>query len=309
MLNYKYHLSSKSDTDKANLGVLIMKLSQLFFGKKQDSTSRIFETEAYSSASKEPLGINLKENLKKVQQTLGNSSDIIFRVFQAGKSQKTPVGIIYTEGLVDLNFINDFILETLLVDLKKVELNTTAIGNKNFLQALKSLVLPIGDIRKITDFNELFLQLLSGNTILLIDGFSQGIALSSKGWADRGVKEPSSETVVRGPKDGFNETLRTNTSLLRRRIKDPNLWIETTIIGKRTKTDVAIAYIKGLASDNVIQEVHKRLNKIDIDGILESGYIEEFIQDSPYSPFPTVYNSERPDKIAAGVLEAALQFL
>jgi len=170
-------------------------------------------------------------------------------------------------------------------------------------------VLPEGDMKEIQDFECLFTHLLSGDTIILIDGYAQGFAASSRGWEDRGVTEPNSQTVVRGPKDSFSETLRTNTALLRRKIKDTNLWIETKPIGRKTKTDVAIAYINGIANDKIVEEVRKRLNRIDIDGILGGGYIEELIQDETYTPFPTVYNTERPDAIAAGLLEGRIAIL
>jgi spore germination protein KA len=174
---------------------------------------------------------------------------------------------------------------------------------------IKTHSLPVAGISDITDFQKLFLQLLSGDSILFIDGCSKALSISLRHWADRGVQEPSSQTVVRGPKDGFTETLRKNTALIRRRIKDPNLWIETQQIGTKTQTDVAIMYLKGVANDKTVAEVHSRLDRINIDAILESGYIEELIQDESYSPFPTVYNTERPDAVAGAILEGRIAIL
>lgn len=122
----------------------------------------------------------------------------------------------------------------------------------------------------------------------------------------RGLEEPSSQTVVRGPKEGFTETLRINTSLIRRRIKNTNLWIETLSVGEKTQTDVALLYIKGIANDKIIQEVRNRMNKINIDAILESGYIEELIQDESYTIFPTIHNTERPDAACGSLLEGRI---
>jgi spore germination protein KA len=287
------------------IGVLIMKLIQFFSKNKQNSAeeNRDIHQDSYDNNTKEPLKPILKENLQKVKQTLGNSIDIVIRELEAGVGGQIQIGIIYTDGLVDKTFINEFILESLLVGLRKIEIDSGISLKENTLQTLKKAMLPVGEISEISDFDLLLMHMLSGDTILLIDGINQGLVIGTKGWKDRGVTEPSSETVVRGPKNGFSETIKTNTSLLRRIIKDPNLWIETIKVGKRTRTDIAIAYIKGVAKDEVVAEVHKRLKKIDVDGILESGYIEELIQDAPYSPFPTVYNTERPDKVAAGVLE------
>jgi spore germination protein KA len=261
------------------------------------------------STPKEPLNFKLQENLRKIQETLGYSSDIVVRELNAGKTGEIKIGIVFTDGLTDDTFISDFILEALVFDIRKTKLDCHTLLCEDSLSKIKNAALPTAEITEISDFEKLFLHLLSGDTILLVDEVSEAVAIDSRGWKERGINEPTSETVVRGPKDGFTETLRTNTALLRRKIKDPNLWIESMTIGRRTKTDIAIAYIKGVASDTVIAEVHKRLNSIDIDGVLDSGYIEEFIQDAPYSPFPTVQNTERPDKIAAGVLEGRVAII
>lgn len=145
--------------------------------------------------------------------------------------------------------------------------------------------------------------------MLFLEGYQTCIVASTRGWRDRAVSEPQSQTVVRGPRDSFTETLRTNTALIRRRIKSPKLWIESQQIGEFTKTDIALVYIDGIADEQVIQEVKERLSKIDIDGILESGYIEELIQDEDYTPFPTMHNTERPDSVAAGLLEGRIAIL
>jgi spore germination protein KA len=115
--------------------------------------------------------------------------------------------------------------------------------------------------------------------------------------------EPESETTIRGSRDGFVENLRVNTSLIRRRIRSPNLWIESMNIGSLTKTEVAYAYMKGLVGEEILEELRSRLERIDIDSVFESGVIEEFIEDQPYSFFPTVFRTERPDIIAAGIVE------
>ncbi|MCF6094965.1 spore germination protein [Microaerobacter geothermalis] len=256
---------------------------------------------------KQPLKSSLKENFDEVKRRLGNSSDIITREIQIGKSGKIMAGLIYTDGLADKKSIQDFIMESLMINVKESHPNMKI--SQHFLSNLKEIAITIGDVKEINDFNTLFNEILSGNTVILVDGFSQGFSAGTKGWEDRGVTEPSSTTVVRGPRDGFSETLGTNTSLIRRRIKDPNLWLETKEIGRVTKTSVGIMYIKGIVNDKVVEEVHRRLDRIEIDGILESGYIEELIQDETYTPFPTIFHSERPDVIAAGLLEGRVAIL
>lgn len=256
-----------------------------------------------------PLQKSLKENIKIIKDTLGESSDIVIREFQSSVYGKTKVGVVYTDGLADKNSVQDYILKPLTLEIKMTNINANITNKKNYFEFLRDIVLPEGDLKEISNFENLFINLLSGDSIILIDGYTKAFVASTRGWEARDVSEPNAQTVVRGPKDSFTESLRTNTSLIRRRIKDNNLWIETKQIGKRTKTDVAIVYINGVASKKIIEEVRKRLNKIDIDGILESGYIEELIQDETYSPFPTIYNTERPDTVAAALLEGRIAII
>lgn len=257
--------------------------------------------------NEEELMLDLKDNINKIEIALGQSTDIVTRQFYIDEDEKIKVGVIYTDGLVDKALVQEIVIKTLMVDFKLS--NFYSIDTKNTFQILKDFVITAGDVKEINTFKTLYTHMLSGDTIILIHGYKKGFAVSLRGGENREVREPSSQTVVRGPKDGFTETLRTNTALIRRKIKSPNLWIETKPIGRETMTDVAIMYIKDIANEKIIEEVRGRLNKIDIDGILESGYIEEFIQDEIYSPFPTVINTERPDSVAAGLLEGRIAIL
>jgi spore germination protein KA len=277
----------------------------------QGKTQKQGQIQNQSSQTQQTIQISsdLKYNLDHVKKTLGNSSDIVLREFQAGIKGEIKLGIIYTDGLSNTDTIQDFILETLMNKIRNLDLDSNVVNSSNWFDVIKSHSLPVGDMKEISDFQKLFFYVLSGDTLLLIDGFPKGIVISSRGWADRGVQEPSSQTVVRGPKDGFSETLRTNTALIRRRIKDPNLWLETKQIGKKTQTDIAIMYLKGVVNDKTVTEVQSRLNRINIDAILESGYIEELIQDATFTPFPTVFNTERPDTVAAAILEGRIAIL
>jgi spore germination protein len=144
---------------------------------------------------------------------------------------------------------------------------------------------------------------LGGDTLLLVDGVGHGVTLSTPGWKQRAVDEPSSEAMIRGPREGFVETLRTNTSLLRRRLRSPHLKIERMVIGRRSRTQVDVIFLKDITSPALVAEMKSRLQRIDVDGILDSGMLEEFIEDQPSSPFPQIINTERPDRVAAGLLE------
>lgn len=282
-----------------------------FFKKKKNKNgnkSILNHVDERNEINKDRLKTNLKVNIEHVSQMLGNSSDLVIREIQIGKGRQVKACIFYTDGLVDTNSIQNFIMESLMTDIQS-EQDLLISSQQSILQDLKNRILAVGDIEDVTEFNSLLTSLLSGDVILLVDGYAQGFVIGMRGGKDRGVTESTTETVVRGPKEGFTESLRTNTALIRRKIKTPHLWLETKKIGRETITDVAIMYIDGIVNDDVIEEVRRRLDRIEIDGILESGYIEELIQDEVYSPFPTVYNSERPDKIAAELLEGKVAIL
>lgn len=238
-------------------------------------------------------------DIATIKQKLGNSADIVLKEFHINFDNRIQnVILFYTDGLVDTVAVQDFILETMMVDFKKMD--TT---HRTFLD-----VLTVGEATELTSTEAMYHDLFSGYVILILEG-SRIFSIAMCGVKDRAVSEAITETVSRGPKESFTESLFTNTALIRRKIKNPDLWLESMRIGKVTQTDISIMYINGIATDKIVNEVRDRLSRIDIDGILESGYIEELIQDSAYSPFPTVYNTERPDVIAAELLEGKVAIL
>ncbi|OIK08432.1 spore germination protein [Bacillus sp. MUM 116] len=262
-----------------------------------------------SEENNQPLEFCLKDNIQKINELFGNSDDIIIREIRIGKEGKIKAGIIFTDGLIDSGSAQNFIMESLMIDLRMTNIETEPYNGTKLLSYLKEMVLTVGDIQDINDYTNLLDSLLSGKVILLFDGYTQGFAVEMKGWKQRSVEEPTTETTIRGPREGFTENIRVNTALLRRKINDHNLWIESRKIGKVSKTNVSIMYIKGIADDKIVEEVRKRLDRIKIDSILETGYIEELIEDAKWSPFPTMYHSERPDAIAANLLEGRIAIL
>ncbi|MEK4965056.1 spore germination protein [Weizmannia sp. FSL K6-3076] len=245
------------------------------------------------------MGTDLKTRLGQLKKTTGNSSDIVIHQIMLGSGNDLPAAVISVDGLVDPKMINENLLEVLMGN---PEIDGY-LGSENILDSIMKHVIKIGGVKKVMNWNDLFSELLSGQSILLIDGVYGGLSISTRGGQQRAIEDPATEVTVRGPRDGFTESLRVNTSLIRKRIKDPNLWIENFKIGEVTRTDVALMYIKGIANDKVLEEARKRLNTIKIDAILDSGYIEQLIEDKTYTIFPTMHHSERPDVVAANLLE------
>lgn len=275
----------------------------------QKGTAKQPATQSQAKQKNEPLEPVLTENIQKIKDLLGNSDDIITREIRIGKDGRIKACVVFTDGLIDSHAAQNFIMESLMYNLRMTDVETEILTGLNLLSYLKERVLTVGDIQDLDDFANLLDSLLSGKVILLFDGYSNGFSVDMKGWNQRSVEEPTTETTIRGPREGFTENIRVNTALIRRKIKDHNLWIESRKIGKVSKTIVSIMYIKGIANDKIVEEVRRRLDRIKIDSILESGYIEELIQDGKWTPFPTMYHSERPDAIAADILEGRIAIL
>jgi len=256
--------------------------------------------------SQSNLSRNLKQNLNILRNILGNSNDINIREFTFGDKGKINAALIFIDGLVDKATINESILQPLMYDSRFTNTEETFAAN---IENIQRTMLSVGDVKQVSSINEVIDSCLSGDTILLINGSQKALVSSTRGWESRGITEPKTEAVVRGPREGFTETLRSNTTLLRRKIKNPNLTLQTIVLGKQTKTDVCIAYLKGVTNPRLVEEIRRRLKRIDTDAILESGYIEEFIEDAPFSPFATIANSEKPDVIAAKILEGRAAIL
>ncbi|WP_245741968.1 spore germination protein [Anaerobacillus arseniciselenatis] len=247
--------------------------------------------------------VRLKQNLDEIEKLLGNSSDVVKRDFFIMNNNTFEATLIYIDGLVDETKIEETVLAPLLNNNRDLQFLSELTKSEEIATALTKKLLLIPSINKVSTFQDVINELLAGNTVLFVDHCVQCFVLATQGWDTRGIEEPQSDTVIRGPRDGFVESIRANTALVRRRIRDPMFRLQSLQIGKRSKTDVAIAYIDGVVREGLVDEVLERLNRIKIDAILESNYIEEFIDDAPNSPFMTVQGSERPDKIAAGIYE------
>lgn len=259
------------------------------------------------SAVKESLSAKLSLNIQKIKDMTGNSPDITFRLMEASMGVRLDIAVIYINGLADSNTVNNVIMKSLMQETEKEAKQSLLTTDP--LTMIKKRVLSIGGVNEINTMDQLLSALFAGDTIILIQGHDRGLSAGTLGWEHRGVEEPQSQTVIRGPKEGFTENLTTNTALLRRKVKSPYLWMEMKQIGRVTQTKVAVMYLKGVANEKVVSEVMQRLDRIDTDSILEGGYIEEFIQDATFTPFPTIANTERPDAVAGAILEGQVAIL
>lgn len=245
------------------------------------------------SKLQQPVDADLKRNIEAVEVILGKAVDLVVREFTP-LSSSAPIGtLLYLDGMVNNQMIQSSIIEPLL--LTHVQIRSVEDLEQRVLQHLAGHV--VSNIEEAVD------GILEGNTMLFLEGSTHALVLSTIGGEQRAIDEPVTESVIRGPRDGFTEQIRTNTALVRRRIRDPQFRLLEMKIGDKTKTTVNIVFIEGTVKKNLVNEIKSRLDKIKVDSILESSYIEELISDAPLSPFITTQATERPDKVAASLLE------
>ncbi|MBE0467433.1 MAG: spore germination protein, partial [Candidatus Desulforudis sp.] len=182
---------------------------------------------------------------------------------------------------------------------------------KGLLEMVQSAGITTVPVRTRDIIGQVVRDVLEGAIVLLLDRESRALSAEVTGFQSRPVEEPTSESVVRGPRDSFTESLADGLSLVQRRLKSPNLAVENHFLGRETHTQVSVLYIKGLVNPEHLAELNRRLKRIgdNIDGVLESSYIEEMIADRPLSPFPQALNTERPDRVAGALLEGRIAIL
>lgn len=271
----------------------MMKRKRMKQAPSQPATEETFTAE---------LSVHVRENLSNIQSMLNSPYDLITREFHVGKSKRI-CGIVCIDGLVDRQLVNDSILANIMLGFSKAEKEHQLPESADALvELLQSDILSVDDVQIVTSMDDMMLGIFNGDTALFVEGSRRVLVLGTRGWKSRAIEEPQTEALVRGPRDGFTENIQTNTVHLRRRIRDPNLRLDTLYVGRRGKRQVVVAYLAGVTAPDLVKEVKRRIESIDIDDIEGSGYVEQWIADSFLSPFPLIQTTERPDKSAASIL-------
>jgi len=250
------------------------------------------------------LSGDIYENVRELESVFGPDSDLIVRFFKLKNNRDFIGANIYIKSLVDRGTVN-----SLSVELSKLKCGAR---NGEFGINVDTFMSNFSGLREAKvgyDYEALFEDLLAGNIVLLIDGCKKYLAIMADSDEGRQVDEPSSQTVIRGPKEGFTEKIECNILLIRKRIKSPDLRVEYLSLGSITRTRVSLMYLHRIAKEEIVREVRNRLNNIQIDSVLESGYIEELIKDDRYSIFPTFLSSEKPDSVVGALLEGKVAIL
>jgi spore germination protein len=243
---------------------------------------------------------NIEQNEKILQEAFQDCSDLVYRKIEV--NQNTKWLIVYIDNLINTNLLEEHVIKPMLTSVTSEKV-PTELGD------LKDEMISIGATTSSTKVSDTIQNVLEGHAAILMTGNSNVMTVCIPGTSKRSIDEASSEPVIRGPRDGFIEHISTNISLIRSRLKTPKLKVEYITLGEHTQTKIAITYLKGVALDSLVEEVRTRLKPIKLDGVLDSAYIEECIEDQPFSPFPQVHNTERPDVVAAELLEGKVAIL
>ncbi|MED1793443.1 spore germination protein [Brevibacillus nitrificans] len=238
--------------------------------------------------------------LDAVLQKLSLSMDVaVYPVV----SSPYKISLVYVSSIVDKNQLLQFVIRPLTEHMPCV----TEDPAESFRWC--SEYLPVAEKQQASSVQACVEGILAGKCLIAIDGLSTGLLLDTAKFPTRAISEPTAETSIRGPQEGFTEELEINISLIRKRLRDPRLHFEKIIIGHTTKTNISVVYLSSLAADETVNKICSRLRSIQTDSVLESAYLEEWLQETIWSPFPTLLNTERPDVVTAHLLEGKVAIL
>lgn len=207
--------------------------------------------------------------------------------------------LVYMDGMVNSAQQGETVVEALI--------EATVLQNSNISSGyIAKNILFANEVSETESLPDMLRAILYGDTLLISQQNKSALTINTKGWRTRGIKEPDSERVIQGPREGFDEAAMFNLAMIRRKLLTPDLCIELTRIGRRSDTPVFICYLDSLVNHDTLKELKRRLNKIDIDGILDSNYIAENIRDHNRGFLKTTGSTERPDVVAARLLEGRI---
>jgi spore germination protein KA len=281
----------------------------------------------------QPIDYELERNEQTLNELLNDCSDAVLHKFKLGMGRKAI--LVYISGQSDMTLIDQQVIRP-LVDARggsgsrKIERgderkssseaawtgaseNGTESGEEGDperggrMRLAESM--PVAPTKTVFRIGDLLEEVFQGNPVLLMEGETMGISFGLADWEKRAIEEPMAESVIRGPREGFTETLITNMAMLRRRLRTPLFKMRPITLGRLSRTRVVIAFIESIAPKELVEEAMNRLRRVDVDGVMESGALEEYIQDNPWSPFPQLLATERPDVATAALMEGKIVLL
>ncbi|WP_249901918.1 spore germination protein [Paenibacillus sp. PK3_47] len=253
-----------------------------------------------------PLNTSLDETLALVRGIFRNDGTLKVRFIENTHDMRIRCGLIYVEGMIDQELVQNGVIGPVMAwEFKEEEkLDCTVLMEK-----IRKQIITVSEVTHTSSLTELVTAIVGGQAVFLLDGYAGALQVSVQGWETRAIEEPTTEKTVRGPREGFNESLLVNLTLIRRRVLNPDLKFVFSEIGTRSKTQTCICYMESLASPDILKELQERLGRVDIDHLLDTGYLAELVRDEPYSPFDMIGSTERPDSVVSKLMEGRIAVL
>ncbi|MFC4812504.1 spore germination protein [Paenibacillus sp. GCM10023250] len=270
--------------------------------KGPDRPNRKTSSPILEKLAEQHMSGNLEDTLKALEDVMADEYDFVVRRFKV--FGRFEAALIYYSSMNDQSMINHDLMRPLMK--KPSDEEGMTMEAKLLPDLILNDTLYHSNVNVEGQLNLVVEGILCGNTALLVEGLEQAMLIRTCHIDKRAIDQPATEQVIRGPREGFIEILDTNIALVRYRLQTPELRVRSMVIGRRSKSRVAVCFIEGIANPELLEEVIRRLSVIDIDAVLDSGYLEQYIEDNHYSPFPQVQYTERPDKVAANLLEGRI---
>lgn len=248
------------------------------------------------------ISSHIRENEFYIRKRLKNCDDFIIRPMLLGEEKKIHCLVVYLEAAV-----NNMVLEDSVIG--KLVNHMWEMPSDKILQFVKDNGLGISDVQPLDTMETVFAALLAGNAVFFFEGYTKAVKISSKGYPNLSVSEASREKVLRGSKEGFTDAVKINSALVRKRIRDTRLKVKQKTLGIRSQTVVQILYMEDLVRPQLLEKIEKKMDSFVIDGVLDSGVLEQLTEGSWLSPFPQFQTTERPDKCAAEILNGRILIL
>ncbi|MHA6534486.1 spore germination protein [Paenibacillus sp. BAC0078] len=257
-------------------------------------------------SSSQPLSPSLDETVALFRRIFSGDGTLIIRVIENKHSTPVRCGLIYVDGMINRELIQNGITRPVMAyEFTEEESRNPA----ELMEKIRAEIITVSDIIVSTKLDELVGAVAGGRTLFLLDGYAGALNINAQGWETRAIEEPETEKAVRGPREGFTESLLINLTMIRRKVLNPDLKFVFSEVGTRSKTKTCICYMEGLASPDILKELQERLAKVEIDHLLDSGYLAELIRDEPYSPFEMIGSTERPDSVVSKIMEGRVALL
>ena len=247
-----------------------------------------------------PVSDSLRANEDYIRSQLDKCDDIVIRPMRLGDSRKVDCLVVYIEVAVSNMMLEDSVIGKLINHFWEIPPSQM----KEFLEYNS---LGISDVSELPTMEAAMSAMLAGNAIFFMDGFNQAIKISSKGYPNMGVTQADREKVLRGSKEGFSDSVKTNSALIRKRLRDTRLKIVEVYSGVRSNTLMHLLYVEDLASEELLETIKNRLASFEIDGVMDSGIVQQLSEEVWYSPFPQFQTTERPDRAAAELLNGRIE--